>query len=120
VKSLTEKTFENAIQLHQQSKDVLGQANDLRNLGEVYMRKDQLDEAEKAFENAIQLHQQSKSVLGEANDLQHLFLLYIQKNQPIDAKRAFIRLTEICPSRAIQLLEFMEQLPQASQSGQSL
>jgi cytochrome c-type biogenesis protein CcmH/NrfG len=83
------KAFENAMQLHKQAKDVLGEANDLQCLGDVHMRKDELDEAEKAFENAMQLHKQAKSVLGEADDLQNLGEVHMRKYELDEAEKAF-------------------------------
>jgi tetratricopeptide (TPR) repeat protein len=65
---------------------VLGEANDVQSLGDVYLRQDKLDEAQASFERAIELHRQAHNVLGEANSLQSLANLYLRQDNLQEAE----------------------------------
>ena len=90
-----EKSFKQAIELHQQARDVLGEANDLKNLGEVQMCRDELEEAEKSFKHAIELHQQAQDVLGEANGLQNLGEVQMCQDELEEAEKSFKHAIEL-------------------------
>ncbi|KAI0044922.1 TPR-like protein, partial [Auriscalpium vulgare] len=74
--ALSESSMNEALQLHQEVKDVLGQANDLQGLGEIYLHKSDYVEAEKRFLQALKLHKEEGSLSGQADDMRQLGKVY--------------------------------------------
>ena len=64
--------FLRALELHRKVQDVLGEANDLAKLGDVQMRRNDLEKAESSFSAALDLHRKAQAIRGEANDLRKL------------------------------------------------
>ncbi|KIJ49181.1 hypothetical protein M422DRAFT_246986 [Sphaerobolus stellatus SS14] len=85
-----EKSFSDALNLHKQAQDKLGQAYDLRNLGELQVWRDQLEEAEKSFQDALELHRQAQDVLGQRYDLMNLGEVYMHRSQLAKAQKCFL------------------------------
>ena len=90
-----EASFKRAAELHRQVYDVLGEANDVRNLGEVHLRRDKLDEAEASFKRAAELHRQAHDVLGEASDVQKLGEAYLRRDNRDEAEASFKRAAKL-------------------------
>ncbi|KAF7364973.1 TPR-like protein [Mycena venus] len=80
--------FQSALDLHKEAKNRLGQANDLQNVGKLYMRLAQLEDAEQALQSALDLHKEVNSRLGQANDLMNLGELYMRLARLEDAEQA--------------------------------
>ncbi|THU95155.1 hypothetical protein K435DRAFT_798374 [Dendrothele bispora CBS 962.96] len=76
-----EESLNQVVELHRQAQDVLGEATDLQNLGDVCLRRSKLDEAEESLNQAVELHRQAQNVLGEAYDLQRLEQVYLRREQ---------------------------------------
>ena len=89
------KAFTDALELHKQVQDSLGQANVLQNLGELHMRLDRLDSAEKASTDALDIYKQVQSALGQANVLQNLGELHMRLDRFDSAEKAFIDALEL-------------------------
>ncbi|KAH9957654.1 hypothetical protein BGW80DRAFT_191267 [Lactifluus volemus] len=69
---LAQKCFENALQLHQNAEDVIGQANDHCHLGDVFYRCDKVEEAKTHYQRAYDFNVHAQSACGQANALTHL------------------------------------------------
>ncbi|KAF7364971.1 TPR-like protein [Mycena venus] len=85
---LAKEAFQSALKLHKEVNSKLGQANDLKNLGQLYMRLAQLEDAEQALQSALDLHREVDNRLGQAYDLQNLGELYMRLNRLEDAEQA--------------------------------
>jgi hypothetical protein len=75
------KSLNEAIELHQQSGDMAGEACDLQDLGTIQRLQNQRDAALSSFSLALQLHKQTKDVTGERFDskqVQELEILLVQ------------------------------------------
>jgi uncharacterized protein HemY len=68
----SEESFSAALELHRKLQDVLSEANDLQKLGNVQMRREDLEKAEQPFSAALDLHRNAQDVLSEANNLASL------------------------------------------------
>ncbi|KAF8241007.1 TPR-like protein, partial [Tricholoma matsutake] len=78
--------LKDALELDKEAQDALGQANDLKSLGDLYLRQDKLDEAQLVLKDALELHKQAHSVLGQANDLKSLGDLYLRQDKLDEAQ----------------------------------
>lgn len=67
-----EAHFSRALALHQEAKDVIGQANDYCHLGDVLYRSDKMEEAKTHYQRAYELNVEADSTYGQANALTHL------------------------------------------------
>ncbi|THU90852.1 TPR-like protein [Dendrothele bispora CBS 962.96] len=103
-----EESLNQAVELHQQAQDVhreadlhqhghsiLGEANDLSKLGDVFLPCSKLDEAKKSLNRAVELHQQGHSILGEANDLSKLGDVFLLCSKLDEAKKSLNRAVEL-------------------------
>ncbi|KAJ6543775.1 hypothetical protein DFH09DRAFT_1282366 [Mycena vulgaris] len=82
-----EKMLKAALDLHTEVNDKLGQAYDLRELGELYTGLNRLERAEQALQSALDLHTEVNAKLGQANDLQSLGQLYTRLDRLEEAER---------------------------------
>ncbi|KAJ6540184.1 hypothetical protein DFH09DRAFT_1368578 [Mycena vulgaris] len=82
-----EKMLKAALDLHTETDDKFGQANDLQGLAELYILSDRLEEAERALQSALNLHTEESSRLdrlGEAEQvLQSALDLYTEVNDKL-------------------------------------
>ncbi|KAJ6598268.1 hypothetical protein DFH09DRAFT_1131400 [Mycena vulgaris] len=89
------RAFVQAIELHVQAQDVLGEAYDLYELGSLYIWWGKLEEAEGSFKRALELHTARGDFLGEAYDLLDLGKLSMHRGQLEEAERATINALEL-------------------------
>ncbi|KAJ6543741.1 hypothetical protein DFH09DRAFT_36105 [Mycena vulgaris] len=82
-----EKMLKAALNLHTEVNDKFGKANDLQDLGELYIRLNRLEEAERTLQSALDLHTEINAKLNQANDLQSLGGLYTRLNRLEEAER---------------------------------
>ncbi|KAF8217513.1 hypothetical protein K438DRAFT_1795132 [Mycena galopus ATCC 62051] len=75
--------------------NVLGRANDMQNLGELYKRRNQVAEARLSLAEAVELHRQSGDVLGWAKDMQKIGELYMQTGDLDEAENALSSAVEL-------------------------
>lgn len=85
--SNAEKMLKAALDMHIDIDDKLGQANDLRCLGNLYVRLNRVVEAEQALKSALELHTEVKAKLGQANDLGNLGNLYASLDRLVEAEQ---------------------------------
>ncbi|KAJ7205427.1 hypothetical protein GGX14DRAFT_367937, partial [Mycena pura] len=83
-----EQALQSALVIHKQQANKLGQANDLLELGKIYIMLNQLEDAEKALMSALDFHNDINDTFGQANDLQWLGILHIRVNQLDDAEKS--------------------------------
>jgi hypothetical protein len=83
--SNAEKMLKAALDMHIDIDDKLGQANDLRCLGNLYVRLNRVVEAEQALKSALELHTEVKAKLGQANDSGNLGNLYASLDRLVEA-----------------------------------
>ncbi|KAI0295136.1 hypothetical protein B0F90DRAFT_1927674 [Multifurca ochricompacta] len=74
-----------ALELHKAVSDLVGQANDISSLADIYRRSDDFVGAEEAYKQALDLHSQAKDDLGRGNALSHLGDLYRKQNKLSEA-----------------------------------
>ena len=86
-----EQSLIQAVELHKQAHDILGEAIDCRKLGDLYLHQDRLGDAEQSLIQAVELHKQAHDILGEANDCQSLGDLYLHWYQLADVEQSLIQ-----------------------------
>ena len=84
-----------AVDLHQQAKDIQGEGADRLRLGELYMLLDRLDEAEESLLQAVKLRQQARDVLGEGSDRTILGQLYMHLDQLDKAEESLLQAVKL-------------------------
>ncbi|KIJ29199.1 hypothetical protein M422DRAFT_269467 [Sphaerobolus stellatus SS14] len=90
-----QSAFQEALGLHKQAQSILGQATDLRWLGDLYLLTGHLEEAEKSFLDAVEYHKQAQDILGQADDLWHLGNLYLRRGQLEEAETSLLDALEL-------------------------
>ena len=78
-----------ALQIYQQVGDVLGEANCIKRLGDIALRRSQHDEARARYEEALPLYRQVSTVLGEANCIYSLGHIALRRSQHDEARARF-------------------------------
>jgi tetratricopeptide (TPR) repeat protein len=73
-------TLSQALVLHRKCGNQLGEGNDLRFLGDIYLRQSKLDKAEHHLDRALELHRKCGDQLEEGNDLWLLGDLYLRQS----------------------------------------
>ena len=85
------EAFERAQPLYEQTRNVLGQADCIWNLGEFALRRSDHDGAREAYERAQPLYEQTRNVLGQANCIQRLGDIAFERSDYDGAREAFER-----------------------------
>jgi tetratricopeptide (TPR) repeat protein len=74
--ALAEVHFKRALVLHESAQDIIGQADDYSQLGDVLYRCHRMEEAKTCYQSALDLNVQSNNLDGQANALTHLAEIY--------------------------------------------
>ncbi|KAF8257964.1 hypothetical protein EI94DRAFT_1835290 [Lactarius quietus] len=88
---LAEEHFRRALNLHESSHDIIGQANDYCHLGDVLYRCDKTKEAKACYQSAFDLNVQSDSPYGQANALTHLGDIYRKLGGLEESRQHYLR-----------------------------
>ena len=67
--------------------DRQGEANILGNIGIVFGKKGDLDEALKHFQEALHIHREVEDRQGEAGDLSNIGIVFVKKGELDEAKK---------------------------------
>ncbi|KAJ7472430.1 hypothetical protein B0H11DRAFT_2431659 [Mycena galericulata] len=87
--------FARAIELHVQAQDASGEADDLHELGSLYIWWGKLGEAEESFKRALELHIAKGDLLGEAYDLLDLGKLFMRRGKLEEAENSMRNALEL-------------------------
>jgi hypothetical protein len=86
--------YQNALEIYQDTDNVIGQGHVYYGLGEINREQDKLQEAEALYQKALEFHGLSNDFLGQGNDYQALGDTYVQLNMLHEAKVAFQKALE--------------------------
>ncbi len=89
------KALEDAMEIHKEIGNRLGEANQLGNIGLIYRQIGETEKALKALEDAMEIHKEIGNRLGEANQLGNIGLIYRQIGETEKALKALEDAMEI-------------------------
>ncbi|KAI0293884.1 hypothetical protein B0F90DRAFT_1919880 [Multifurca ochricompacta] len=84
-----EVSCQKALELHKVANSVLGQANDHKGLGHIFLGLSRLDEAETSYREALKFHKIANDVLGQANDHSGLGHVYLRLSRLDEAEASY-------------------------------
>ncbi|KAG6810208.1 hypothetical protein H0H92_012899 [Tricholoma furcatifolium] len=87
--NVARKLFEDAAELHRQAYNVCKEGNDIRLVGVIYWRQNNLHKAEELFKRASKLHQEAHSVLEEEKDIYYLGIVCVSQSNMNEAEKKF-------------------------------
>jgi tetratricopeptide (TPR) repeat protein len=100
-----EVLLQKALEINKLNKNVSGQAESYRNLGQTYRQLNKLNEAEASFKKAIELYKGFHNSIGQGDSHKGLGDIYLQLNKLNEAKTSFEQAIEFAKLSNSSLLQ---------------